>query len=79
MAIIVEINRLEMSTMHVRILQLEGASVFLISIFPSCCNVYVFANGCSDSVLWLGFKAILLILTEPQNGGRCPFVSYCFS
>jgi len=58
----VEINGLEMPPMHVRILQLVGASVFLINLFPSCCNVKVFTNGCSDAVLWLGFKAILLIL-----------------
>jgi len=74
---IVQMNILEMPIIHVRMLQLIGASVCLINMVPCCCYVDVFCNGYSSAVLWLLFKSYS---TDPEleNGGKMTFFAcYC--
>lgn len=74
---IVQMNILEMPIIHVRMLQLIGASVCLINMVPCCCYVDVFCNGYSSAVLWLLFKSYS---TDPEleNVGKMTFFAcYC--
>ena len=75
MIMIVEMNILEMPIIHVRMLELIGASVYFINMFPCCCCCFyvdVFRNGYSNAVLWLFFKSYS---TDPelQNVGKVTF------